>query len=177
MKQKCLKGIKKLLVVSFAFLIFSNESVFANNNLSNLTFYNGSFSFFKKSGETKILEMVNEERRKRNLSSLVWDSRLASLARSYSSKMANEDFFSHTDKKGKNLVDRVKEFNIKKWNGIGENLYFCKGYDDPTVPAFKGWMKSPGHRSNILNSSWKSTGIGIAVASDGRIYVTQVFMK
>lgn len=177
MKQKCLKGIKKLCVVFFAFLIFSNGSVFAEDNLSNLTFYNSSFSFFKKSGETKILELINEERRKRNLNSLSWDSRLASLARSYSSKMAREDFFSHTDKNGKNLIDRAKEFNLTNWNGIAENLYFCKGYDDPAIPAFKGWMKSSGHRSNMLNGSWKSTGIGIAVASDGRMYVTQVFMK
>lgn len=177
MKQIYPKGIKPLIVGFFISILFLSGNVFANENINNSTFYYGSFSFSRLAGEKKILDLVNEERRKRRLTSLVWDSKLASLARSYSSKMARENFFGHKDKQGSTLIQRAKDFNITNWSGIGENLYSCKGYDDPTEPAVSGWMKSPGHRSNMLNNSWKSTGIGIAKASDGKIYVTQVFMK
>lgn len=176
MKRLYPKGVKALIAVFFTSLIFSSGSTFASDNINNSTFYFGSFSFSRATGEKKILELVNEERRKRRLPALVWDSRLASLARSYSGKMARENFFGHKDKQGSTLIQRAKDFNIN-WSGIGENLYTCKGYDDPTEPAVAGWMKSPGHRSNMLNDSWTSTGIGIAEASDGKIYVTQVFLK
>ncbi|PYS11149.1 MAG: hypothetical protein DMG17_23220 [Acidobacteria bacterium] len=38
-----------------------------------------------------------------------------------------------------------------------------------------GWMHSSGHRQNILNSAYRKTGIGAAVADDGQVYITQVF--
>jgi uncharacterized protein YkwD len=38
-----------------------------------------------------------------------------------------------------------------------------------------GWMNSPGHRENILNARYDREGIGIAVSSDGKVYVTQNF--
>ncbi len=177
MTQICPKGVKALIVVFLASVIFSNVNVLANDNLDNSTVFYSSFSFSKSLGEKKILELVNDERRKRRLNSLAWDSKLANLARAYSSQMARENFFGHKDRKGNSLIERAKNFNITDWNGIGENLYYCKGYDDPSEPAIAGWMKSSGHRANMLNSSWKSTGIGVAKSSDGKIYITQVFLK
>ena len=38
-----------------------------------------------------------------------------------------------------------------------------------------GWMTSPGHRANILNKIHNVTGIGIAVSSDLRVYISQEF--
>jgi uncharacterized protein YkwD len=38
-----------------------------------------------------------------------------------------------------------------------------------------GWINSPGHRENILNARYDREGIGIAVSSDGKVYVTQNF--
>lgn len=37
-----------------------------------------------------------------------------------------------------------------------------------------GWMNSPGHRENIL-SGFHSEGIGVAIASDEKVYFTQNF--
>ncbi len=179
MKQIYPQGVKALFAALFTSIIFLSGNVFAIDNIDNSLFYSGSSaaSFSRSVGERKILDLVNEEREKRRMPILKWDSRLANLARSYSSKMARENFFGHKDSNGSTLIQRAKEFNITDWSGIGENLYYCKGFDDPTEPAFAGWMKSAGHRSNMLNNSWKTTGIGIARSSDGKIYVTQVFMK
>ena len=38
-----------------------------------------------------------------------------------------------------------------------------------------GWMDSPGHRENILNSSYDVEGIGVAINDDEEVYVTQNF--
>jgi uncharacterized protein YkwD len=36
-------------------------------------------------------------------------------------------------------------------------------------------MRSASHRENILDPEWRGTGIGIAYARDGEIYITEVF--
>ena len=41
--------------------------------------------------------------------------------------------------------------------------------------AVNGWMNSKGHRENILKASYDRTGIGVAVAEDGKVYFTQNF--
>ena len=38
-----------------------------------------------------------------------------------------------------------------------------------------GWMDSPGHRENILNSTYDVEGIGVAINDDEEVYVTQNF--
>lgn len=155
----------------------SSVNVSADDNVGNATLFNGSSSSKFSSSERKIFDLVNDEREKLKKGTLDWDTRLAALARSYSAKMARENFFGHRDSKGKSLLDRINEFKISNWSGVGENLYSCEGYDDPTLPAVAGWMGSSGHRSNMLKSSWKYTGIGVARSSTGKIYVTQVFMN
>lgn len=70
--------------------------------------------------------------------------------------------------------------SIRKETGlsyIGENCYmFPSSQYNKSVSRklVQGWLKSPGHRANILNSTYKRTGIGIAV-NRGYIYATQLF--
>lgn len=128
-------------------------------------------------GEFQIHYLVNNERRKKGLGDLYWDDELAKVARAFSRQMARESFFSHFDRQGKSVVDRAKSSNISGWSKIGENLFFCEGYDDFDSLAVRGWMRSAEHRRNILDRQFNGTGIGIAQTRDGRIYITQVFIK
>lgn len=129
------------------------------------------------SEERRIFDLVNQERRKKGLNELSWDSELARLARSYSQKMARENFFSHYDNEGNSLETRARSMRLKKFRKIGENLFYCEGYGNPISIAVRGWMKSPGHRQNILDRGYTETGIGIAESRDGEIYITQVFLE
>lgn len=129
------------------------------------------------SEERKLLQMVNLEREKRGLDNLIWNSKLADLARSFSQKMANENFFSHFDSDGNSVVERAKGMKINRWKSIGENLFMSDSYINFTQTAIKGWMKSTTHRENILNKYYDESGIGIAKSKDGKIFVTQVFMQ
>lgn len=133
----------------------------------------GNFS----NDEQQIHYLVNNERRKKGLSDLYWDEDLARLARNYSKKMARESFFSHFDNDGNSVVERAKDSDIRGWNKIGENLFFCEGYDSFDALAVRGWMNSAEHRRNILDRQFTTTGIGVAQTRDGRIYITQVFIR
>lgn len=126
--------------------------------------------------ERQVYALINAERRKKRLGDLVWNYDLARMARAYSQKMARGNFFSHSDREGANVVSRASALNIKGWRKLGENLFYCEGTDDFDSFAVEGWMKSSGHRQNILDKNYTATGIGIA-ESGGRIYITQVFIQ
>lgn len=169
MKALYPRWIKAIIAVLFVSVLIGGERVLAGSPVENA-------AFGVSSDEQLIMEMINEERGNKKLNSLIWDAKLAQLARSYSNKMARENFFSHYDLKGNNLANRAKDFNIS-WTGIAENLYFCQGFDDPVEAAVRGWLKSPAHRANLLNKNWSATGIGVAETADGRFYVTQIFLR
>lgn len=127
--------------------------------------------------EREIFQLVNAERAKKRLGAMEWSDRLANMARAYSKQMSKERFFSHYDEEGKSVTDRAYSRKIFDWKKIGENLFYSRGIDDFTAFAVKGWMRSPTHRENILDPVWTETGIGAYQGDDGKIYVTQIFVK
>ena len=127
--------------------------------------------------EYHIFELINRERARNRLGQLQWDDRLADFARDYSQQMADQNFFSHYNQSGETVVDRAREQRIKGWERIGENLFETYGLEDISSFAVRGWMKSPSHRTNILDRDWNATGIGIAVARNGKVYITEVFTQ
>ena len=60
---------------------------------------------------------------------------------------------------------------------MAENLEFNHRADDPAAVAAGHWMASPGHRKNLLGESFVRTGVGIAVAEDGGVWITQLFVS
>lgn len=127
--------------------------------------------------EDNIFHLVNAERRKNNLSDLVWDDQLSEMARRYSGQMARENFFDHFDSNGADIVTRAKNARINHWSKIGENLFSIEGMQNFDAFAVKNWMDSPTHRQNILDADFNTAAIGIARSSGGEIFITQVFIK
>jgi uncharacterized protein YkwD len=124
-------------------------------------------------GESEVFELVNRERSRAHLAELEWDDQLAQVARDYSRRMAREGFFDHYDPNGKTVLDRASR--LRNWSSIGENLFVCDPHPEFAMTAVRGWMKSQTHRTNMLDRNWTATGIGIATARDGSIFITQVF--
>jgi len=145
----------------------------------NSSFAAGPFYTWDNLGDDEyhIYELVNRERARMRLNQLQWDDQLADLARSYSEQMADENFFSHYDRSGGTVVQRAQQQRVKGWARIGENLFETYGLDNISAFAIRGWMRSPSHRENILDRGWDATGIGIAVARDGKVYITEVFTQ
>jgi uncharacterized protein YkwD len=142
--------------------------------------------------EKKVFELVNSERVKKKLPILIWDDRLAAVARSHSEDMGKREYMAHVSPDGKSPVDRVKAKGID-YTFVSENLfqnnlydrtlrtgariiYYWNTEDEIASTSVAGWMNSPGHRANILSAKPVTSGIGVAIAAE-KVYITQLFHK
>ena len=127
--------------------------------------------------ERRAFELVNAERQRRGLRPLAWDGGLTRLARYHSENMARGRFLSHVDRDGLDLKARAGVVGLHGWRTLGENIAYNQGYPDPTAFAVERWMISEKHRENAMNGEYTHAAVGIARASDGTYYFTQVFMR
>lgn len=127
--------------------------------------------------ERRAFELINGERQRRGLSPLAWDGNLVRLARYHSQNMARGGYLSHVDREGLDLKGRAQALGLHGWKTLGENIAYNQGYDDPTAFAVERWMVSEKHRENALSGDYTHAAVGIARASDGTYYFTQVFMR
>jgi len=116
--------------------------------------------------EADVLHMVNAERRKKGLGELAWSEDLARAARYHAADMAADQYFCHDTRDrvliGSKLVlrrvakpfERIAAFNER---GGGENI--ASGARTPGE-AMRGWMRSKGHRENILRRDSQLLGVG-----------------
>lgn len=126
--------------------------------------------------ETQCFNEVNRVRVKVGLEPLEFNESLLHVAREYSRRMAEENFFSHNDPSGNTVRERVSGANIR-WRVLGENLSFSRGYINPVAVSMTGWMDSPGHRRNLLDRTWRQTAIGAWISDNGTVYFTEIFMS
>ena len=127
--------------------------------------------------EQTALDLVNQKRIENKLQPLVWNDKLASIARRHSRNMAESKFFSHRGLDDKIVSDRADDAGMGRWRAIGENIAYNRGYADPVSRAVELWLDSAPHKRNLLDNSWKETAVGISIAADGSFYLTQVFLK
>ena len=130
--------------------------------------------------EVESLEMqcfneVNRVRVGLGLTALAFNESLLRVARDYSRRMAEENFFSHNDPDGNTVRERVSEANIR-WRILGENLSYSNGYINPVAVSMSGWMDSPTHRRNLLDRGWRQTAIGAWISANGTVYFTEIFL-
>jgi uncharacterized protein YkwD len=122
--------------------------------------------------EQQAVQLMNADRKANGLADLKVSSALTAVARSHSQDMVTRSFFSHTNPDGKTVTDRLKAAGIS-YTAAGENIA-----ENTSVEAAEtAFMNSSGHRANILNSNYTTVGIGVAYDSQGKVYVTQDFIK
>jgi len=126
--------------------------------------------------EQQCLDEVNRVRRRNRLPQLSIYEELLPVARDYSRRMAEQNFFSHNDPEGRTVRERVEEADIR-WRMVGENLAYSNGYVNPVAASLHGWMDSPGHRRNILDPDFRLTAVGVWIKPDGTVYFTEIFLK
>lgn len=117
----------------------------------------------------QILAQINRERVTRGLPKLSWNPNLAGMAQNWSQHMADTGSFAHRDLSG---AFKLEPFN-SSLSAMGENI--LRGPASLTSGATTvAFMKSSGHRHNILAPGFNSVGIGV-VCQGGRVYVTHNF--
>lgn len=120
--------------------------------------------------ESQVIALVNEIRAQNGLSALTENWQLSRVARYKSQDMADRGYFSHNSPTYGSPFQMMKQFGIT-YRSAGENI--AKGYSTAQA-VVNAWMNSPGHRANILNSSY--TQIGVGYVSDGNHW-TQMFIS
>jgi uncharacterized protein YkwD len=109
--------------------------------------------------------LVNEERARFGEPALIEDARLASAAAGHSRDMDVRHYFEHVSPGGQTLLMRVQASgfipNRRVGYTLGENIAWGTLWLGTPHSIVRAWMNSPGHRANILNRSYRYTGIGI----------------
>jgi uncharacterized protein YkwD len=123
--------------------------------------------------EQSIHQQINQYRQSHKLPPLILDPRISEQARTHSQAMASGKVpFSH-----QGFEQRVGAIRrVIPDRAAAENVAFNKGYSNPGQQAVQGWIKSPGHRTNI-EGDYSLTGIGIAKNAKGEYYFTQIFIR
>ncbi|HEY0712729.1 MAG TPA: CAP domain-containing protein, partial [Polyangia bacterium] len=122
--------------------------------------------------EQELTALINQARLAAGLKPLLWDNRLAAIARAHSRDMVTNNFIAHVSPTTGDVSARVKRAGLNL-GLILENV----GQEGGVEKAHRGFMASPAHRANILNKKATRIGIGIVIKAGGGapLYVTELF--
>ena len=114
-----------------------------------------------RSFEARVIALINAERQRNGLGSLVEQSQITAAAREHSSDMACNGFFDHVSPKTDTVIQRVESLGYE-YSVIAENI--AAGYATPEE-VFQAWMNSNAHREYILDPAYTQVGIGYVYLS------------
>lgn len=113
---------------------------------------------------SETIKRTNVERTKRKVPALKYSTCLTGLAAAHAKAQARKRTMYH-----QSMKTAMKKCTLR---AVGENV--AAGFTSPQS-VIAGWMRSAGHRANILSKSFKSIGVARAKGSNGRWYYAQVF--
>lgn len=120
-----------------------------------------------------IVELTNRERAKAGRPALARESRLMRAAQLHAEQMAAARRMEHVIQGAQYPTpeDRLVAVGYR-FTATAENV----SWNQPTASAaVEGWMRSAGHRTNMLSGSYTEMGAGYATNSAGQPYYVQVF--
>lgn len=110
----------------------------------------------KTLGESEIIILTNVERSKAGATPLTVSAELSAIARVKAEDMIAKQYFAHIAPDGTGVATLAEQYHYEFLN-IGENL--AVGEFDSSAEVVTGWMNSPGHRANMLNTSFTEIGV------------------
>lgn len=147
---------------------YSSNNDSSNNDSSDNYDSEYDSSSDKSSYAKRVFEIVNENRRAYDVEELEWDDVLASCAQERAYEL--RDRFSHTRPDDSKWSTILSETGVS-YRSAGENI--ASGQTSAKA-VMTSWMKSTGHKNNILNTSFGRMGVG-CVYIDGNYYWVQIF--
>jgi uncharacterized protein YkwD len=114
--------------------------------------------------KTVMLQLINSVRQKgcqcgdtfyNPAPSLIWNNQLETAAYVHSEDMYTNKYFDHKAPDGSNGGVRIEQAGYN-WFAFGENI--AMGYRSEKE-VVDGWLQSPGHCKNIMNSSFEEMGV------------------
>lgn len=120
------------------------------------------------SAASEVVRLTNSARSQNGYAALVEDGALSDAAAVRAREIAHS--FSHTRPSGASFSSALSESGVS-YLRAGENIASGQKSASEVVNA---WMNSPGHRANILNSSYSRIG-SASVNINGTLYWVQLF--
>jgi len=142
------KNIKSKKILSLALLI---------GGLFLGLFANSQIVWAKEITAENVINLVNKERKFRNLEILKENSQLFEAARKKSEDMISNNYFAHTSPGGLTPWHWIEESGYD-YIYAGENLAINFSSAEE---QHKAWMESLEHRKNIINSKYKEIGVAV----------------
>lgn len=105
-----------------------------------------------------LVEETNVQRTGDGLSALGLNSKLNAAAQAKANDMAARNYWSHNTPEGNPPWIFFSNAGYD-YKAAGENLAYGFDSSNTTIVA---WMNSPGHRANIMNTTFTEVGFGIA---------------
>ncbi len=116
-----------------------------------------------------VFQQLNANRAANGLPALTWNSKLASIAASWSQQMASSGSLTH-----QNLGTLLSSPDFAGFTTLGENI--LQGPSGMTASEMEtSWMNSPPHRANILSGAFNVVGIAYTTGADGRRWAVEDF--
>lgn len=125
--------------------------------------------------EARLLELLNEERRKHGLSPLVADSELKKVALGHSKDMELNGFVSHVSPTTGSPEQRARAAGLRLAR-LGE----CVAVGQSPDMAHAALMASPAHRGAMLDPLFSHVGVGVAfrrLSNEKQLIVTLLFAR
>lgn len=111
-----------------------------------------------------VLSAVNAARASAGCGPLRPNPKLMAAARSHARAMAEQDFFAHAGKDGSRFSSRIRRQGYD-YRAAAENIAAGQTSAGEVV---RSWLKSPGHRRNMLDCTMQETGIALVYQPDDR---------
>lgn len=112
--------------------------------------------------------LLNRARASRGLPALRLNRKLSAAAARHSHDMVRRRYFSHYSPDGRGILERIRPTGYLPRDAgyvLGENIGWGSGPLAAPLALVRAWMRSPGHRRNILDRRFRDIGIGIALGA------------
>lgn len=119
-------------------------------------------SYATSIGTTSLLQETNTQRMQQGIGALALNNSLSNAAQDKADDMATRNYWAHVTPDGVQPWEFMSAAGYE-YTEAGENLAYGFATSGDTVV---GWMNSPAHRDNLLKSSYKEVGFGIANAAN-----------
>ncbi|MFZ2414870.1 MAG: CAP domain-containing protein [Minisyncoccia bacterium] len=156
--------------VSIYVLVFLFTGIFLNLSWLYIT----KTQMFADISGNLIVEMTNQTRVKEGLNALEVNPELSAAAAAKAEDMIKNGYFAHFSPTNVSPWFWIKQ-NGYNYKYAGENLAMNFGETDQVI---NGWLNSPTHKANLLNSKYQDIGVAVLsgqVNGQSRVVVVQMF--
>ncbi len=117
--------------------------------------------------ESALLAEMNRARTERGRRPLRAVATLQRPARAQSRYLLGQGILDHDGRDGSPFWTRLIAAGFPRGRALGENLAMVPGCGtDAAAQTVAMWLKSPGHRANLLNPAFRWAGAGAASGDD-----------